>query len=150
MSMSSRITDPGATARHFLLGQLSDGEAKAFEEQLLTDDELVAETDAVQTELYDQFGRGELMADERAVFAQRFASRREKMIFASALAARATQLPRSNIRWALPIAASVMLVTGAIAIALALVYWKWGIEAAIVAHFAGDVTVHVAGPYLFA
>jgi hypothetical protein len=114
MSMSSRITDPGATARRFLLGQLSDEETKAFEEQLLTDDELVAETDAVQTELYDQFVRGELTADERAVFAQRFASRRERMIFASALAARATELPRGNIRWALPIAASVMLVTSAI------------------------------------
>ena len=45
---------------------------------------------------------------------------------------------------------AVMLVNGFIAIALAVIYRKWGIEAAIVAHFAGDVTAHVIGPYLFA
>ncbi|HEV7237802.1 MAG TPA: CPBP family glutamic-type intramembrane protease [Thermoanaerobaculia bacterium] len=45
--------------------------------------------------------------------------------------------------------AAVMLVNGFIAIALAVIYRKWGIEAAIVAHFAGDVTAHVVGPYLF-
>ena len=45
---------------------------------------------------------------------------------------------------------SVMIVNGIIAIALAMIYRRWGIEAAIVAHFGGDVAVHVAGPYLFA
>lgn len=45
--------------------------------------------------------------------------------------------------------AAVMLVNGVIAIAIGLVYVRWGIEAAILSHFAGDVTVHVIGPYLF-
>ncbi len=46
--------------------------------------------------------------------------------------------------------ASVMFVNGAIAIVLGLVYVKWGIEAAMLTHFAGDVAVHVAGPIFFA
>lgn len=125
MSMSSRISDPGTTARRFLLGRLSDGEAQAFEEQLLADDELVAETEAVHAELYDQFVRGELTEDERAVFADRFASRREMVAFANALATRANERPSSNIRWALPVAASVILVTSAILL------WSLRLEPAV-------------------
>ncbi len=45
---------------------------------------------------------------------------------------------------------AVMSVNGLIAIALGIIYRKWGIEAAIVAHFGGDVAVHVIGPFLFA
>ena len=45
--------------------------------------------------------------------------------------------------------AAVMLVNGFVAIALGIVYHKWGIEAAIVAHFGGDVAAHAIGPYLF-
>ena len=45
---------------------------------------------------------------------------------------------------------AVMLVNAFIAIALGIIYRKWGIEAAIVAHFGGDVAAHVIGPYLFA
>lgn len=45
---------------------------------------------------------------------------------------------------------AVMIVNGIVAIALGLIYRKWGIEAAIVAHFGGDVMAHVVGPYLFA
>lgn len=47
------------------------------------------------------------------------------------------------------ILAAVMSINGAIAIVLGLVYVKWGIEAAMITHFAGDITVHVAGPYFF-
>ncbi len=45
---------------------------------------------------------------------------------------------------------AVMIVNGLIAIVLGLLYVKWGIEAAILGHFAGDVVVHVLGPYVFA
>jgi len=45
---------------------------------------------------------------------------------------------------------AVMIVNGLIAIVLGRVYVKWGIEAAIVAHFAGDVVVHIIGPHFFA
>ena len=46
--------------------------------------------------------------------------------------------------------AAVMFVNGIAAIVLGLVYVKWGIEAAMLSHFAADITVHVIGPYLFA
>lgn len=45
---------------------------------------------------------------------------------------------------------AVMFVNGAIAVVLGLVYVKWGIKAAMLSHFGGDVAVHVAGPYFFA
>ena len=45
---------------------------------------------------------------------------------------------------------AVMLVNGLIAIVLGRIYMNWGIEAAILAHFAGDIVVHVAGPHFFA
>ena len=43
-----------------------------------------------------------------------------------------------------------LLVNGIIAIILGMIYAKWGIESAILAHFAGDVVVHILGPYVFA
>jgi len=45
--------------------------------------------------------------------------------------------------------AAVMVVNGLIAIVLGLIYVKWGIEAAILSHFAGDVMVHIIGPHFF-
>jgi membrane protease YdiL (CAAX protease family) len=44
---------------------------------------------------------------------------------------------------------AVMIVNGLIAIVLGLLYVKWGIEAAILGHFAGDIVVHILGPHLF-
>jgi membrane protease YdiL (CAAX protease family) len=44
---------------------------------------------------------------------------------------------------------AVMIVNGAIAIVLGLVYVKWGIEAAMLSHFAGDVVLHIIGPHFF-
>ena len=44
---------------------------------------------------------------------------------------------------------AVMIVNGAIAIVIGLVYVKWGIESAMTSHFGGDIAVHVAGPYFF-
>ena len=46
--------------------------------------------------------------------------------------------------------AAVMVVNGLIAIVLGRLYVLWGIEAAMVAHFAGDVVVHILGPHFFA
>ena len=44
---------------------------------------------------------------------------------------------------------AVMLVNGFAAIVLCVVYIKWGIEAAMLSHFAADIVVHVAGPHFF-
>lgn len=70
-------------------------------------------------------------------------------IIVAAVAFGAAHLPRW-IAGGPAIIAAVMFVNGVIAIVLGRVYVKWGIEAAMLSHFAGDVAVHVAGPYLFA
>jgi len=44
---------------------------------------------------------------------------------------------------------AVMIVNSLIAIVLGRIYVKWGIEAAILGHFAGDVVVHIIGPHFF-
>ena len=44
---------------------------------------------------------------------------------------------------------AVMIVNGLVAIVLGSIYVRWGIEAAILGHFAGDVMVHIIGPHLF-
>ncbi|PYQ32072.1 MAG: hypothetical protein DMF56_02950 [Acidobacteria bacterium] len=44
---------------------------------------------------------------------------------------------------------AVILVNGLVAIALGLLYVKWGIEAAMLGHFAGDVMLHIIGPHFF-
>jgi membrane protease YdiL (CAAX protease family) len=44
---------------------------------------------------------------------------------------------------------AVMIVNGLIAIVLGLLYVKWGIEAAMLGHFAGDVMLHIIGPHFF-
>lgn len=44
---------------------------------------------------------------------------------------------------------AVMLVNGSIAIAFGWIFVRWGIEAAILSHFAGDVVVHILGPRVF-
>jgi membrane protease YdiL (CAAX protease family) len=47
------------------------------------------------------------------------------------------------------IIAVVLLLNGIGGLALGQVYWRWGIEAAILCHFVGDVVVQGIGPRLF-
>lgn len=44
---------------------------------------------------------------------------------------------------------AVLIVNGLIAITFGVMYVRWGIEAAILGHFAGDVVVHILGPHFF-
>jgi membrane protease YdiL (CAAX protease family) len=44
---------------------------------------------------------------------------------------------------------AVIIVNGLIAIILGLLYVKWGIVAAMLGHFAGDVMLHIIGPHFF-
>lgn len=46
--------------------------------------------------------------------------------------------------------AAVLLLNGVAGGFLGLVYWRWGMEAAIAAHFAGDLVVQGVGPRLLA
>jgi hypothetical protein len=45
---------------------------------------------------------------------------------------------------------AVMVVNGLGSIVLGRIFVKWGIEAAMITHFAADIVVHVAGPSLYA
>lgn len=101
-------------ARSFLLARLTQEETERFEERLLADDDLVAETEATETELLDQFVRGSLSPDESAVVAERFRGRPERIVFAKALAIRTRPRPQQTMRWILPIAASLLIVTSVV------------------------------------
>lgn len=52
----------------YLLGQLSDAEAEELEKRYFADDALFAELEAVETDLLDEYVRGELDSEERAAF----------------------------------------------------------------------------------
>lgn len=103
----------GNDTRAFLLKRLSPEEMERFEERLLLDDDLVTETEAAEAELLDAFVRGTLCPDESAKVAELFRSRPERVAFAKALTHRAEAQPRRASQWTLPLAASLILMTGA-------------------------------------
>ena len=70
-------------------------------------------------------------------------------IVIAALAFGAVHLPRW-ITFGPTAMVAVVFVNGVGGIVLGRVYAKWGIEAAMITHFAADLVVHVAGPSLFA
>lgn len=72
-------------------------------------------------------------------------------IVVAALAFGAVHLPRWIAGGASPfVLAAVIVVNGLISIVLGRVYVAWGVEAAMLSHFAGDVIVHIVGPNFFA
>ena len=75
------------TARAYLLGELPEGEARAFEERALADTGLRDEVDAAEKDLIDEYVRGELSPPERGRFERLFLAserRRQSVAFAQA------------------------------------------------------------------
>lgn len=75
------------TARAYLLGELPEGEARAFEERALADAGLRDEVDAAEKDLIDEYVRGELSPPERGRFERLFLAserRRQSVAFAQA------------------------------------------------------------------
>lgn len=75
------------TARAYLLGELPEGEARAFEERALADAGLRDEVDAAEKDLIDEYVRGELSPPERGRFERLFLAserRRQSVAFARA------------------------------------------------------------------
>jgi hypothetical protein len=101
-------------ARSFLLARLTQEETEQFEERLLVEDDLIAETEAAETELLDELVRGILSPEESAVVAERFRGRPERIAFAKTLASRTRPRPQQTMRWILPIAASLVIVAGVV------------------------------------
>lgn len=111
--MTFSMDDPEASlARRFLLGQLPPNEAEQFETRLLEDAEVFEMAQAIEDDLVDDYVRGRLSGEERAVLAARFANRPDRIRFAEALARRTSwQMPaRRILTWAA--AAAILLVAG--------------------------------------
>jgi hypothetical protein len=75
------------TARAYLLGDLPEGEARAFEERALADTVLRDEVNAAEKDLIDEYVRGELSPPERGQFERLFLAserRRQGVAFARA------------------------------------------------------------------
>ncbi|HWQ31588.1 MAG TPA: hypothetical protein VNQ79_01800 [Blastocatellia bacterium] len=72
----------------YLLGEMSEAEQSAFEKDYLTDDQVFAELQMIETELIDLYVREELNAADSARFEQHYLNspeRRQRVEFARAL-----------------------------------------------------------------
>jgi hypothetical protein len=82
--------------RAYLLGQATEAEAARLEERLLEDDETFQTLCSVEDDLFDEYARGGLTAQERQRFADRYGSDRGRLLVARALARRPQSLPRHS------------------------------------------------------
>ncbi len=74
--------------KNYFLGKLSEAEGEAFEEKIATDAELTEKAQIVESELIDDYLRGNLSASERQLFEAIYLiteARREKLRFAKSL-----------------------------------------------------------------
>ena len=74
--------------RAYLLGQATEAEAARLEERLLEDEETFQTLCSVEDDLFDEYARGGLTAQERQRFADRSGSDRGRLLVARALARR--------------------------------------------------------------
>jgi CHAT domain-containing protein/tetratricopeptide (TPR) repeat protein len=84
----ARNQDDQNAARRYLLRQLSDVEAQAFELRLLSSDELCEELEIVEDELTDEYLAGTLSKAERETFENKFLAapeRKQNLRFAATL-----------------------------------------------------------------
>lgn len=100
-----------ATLRRYLLGELSEAEAEAFEEEHFDDPDVLAHVRQAEDDLLDEFVAGRLSRSERRSFERHHLStpgQRERLVAASALRlmsldARATPREPGALRaWELP------------------------------------------------
>lgn len=100
--------------RDYLLGRLPEAEAERLEARLVEDDEVFQTLRGVEDDLFDEFARGTLGADDREAFQRRYGDQNQRVRFARALARRSASVvafPRP--RWiGLAAAASFVAVFG--------------------------------------
>lgn len=75
-----------------------------------------------------------------------------EMLFSTAIVASAVlfgigHLPAAAAVWGLtpPVVMRVVLLNAAAGVPFGFLYWRWGLEYAMIAHFAADVALHVVG-----
>lgn len=103
------------TLRDYLLGRLPEEERERIESSALEDEELFLALRAAESDLFDEFARGELDDAERASFVSKFGADRKRIAFAHALAGRNVVPFRARRRW-IPAAAAAALVIGAVSL----------------------------------
>lgn len=102
--------------RAYLLGQSAPDDAARLEERLLEDQDVFDALRGMEDDLFDEYARGRLTADERRQFLARYGGQTERLAFADALARRASSptkvLPFRGLtrrEW-VPLAAAAALV----------------------------------------
>ncbi|HEV7764206.1 MAG TPA: hypothetical protein VGQ76_04325 [Thermoanaerobaculia bacterium] len=102
-------------ARRFLLGHLSAEDTARFETRMLADEQMFEVVQAVRSELFDEYVRGTLGAEERQTLASRFEQKRNRLLVAKALSQKppVSRARRGGVwRWAA--AAAVLLAVAGI------------------------------------
>lgn len=106
----------------YLLGELPEEQANALEKEYFADDALFESLGAAETDLLDEYVRGELSASEREAFERRLSaspSLGARVAHARALSAGlegGDRFARSTRRWALPLVAAAAVLLGALGV----------------------------------
>lgn len=99
--------------RAYLLGRATDADAARIEARLKEDEQLVGTLQSLEDDLFDEYARNSLSADDARRFLERYGDQQERLAFARALAAR-TSRNRSGRRWGwMPLALAAALVLAA-------------------------------------
>jgi hypothetical protein len=110
------LTDTALKA--YLLGRATDADAARVEERLLEDEQLFATLQSVEDDLFDDYARKKMSAEDAQRFLAKYGDQRDRLAFAGALAARTSRKAvdnQSNVRWGwmpLAMAASLVLAVG--------------------------------------
>jgi len=111
-----------AQLRDFVLGKLSADESERIEEMLIESRDFFEQVEAIEAELFDDFVRGALPAEDREAFQRRYGDEKSRMS-AAVLLARKSERPSNVRRFAPPqrvllAAAAVVLVALSAAVLL--------------------------------
>lgn len=86
--------------RDYLLRRLPEAEAERLEARLVEDDDVFQALRGVEDDLFDEFARGTLGADDRQAFQRRYGGENQRVRFARALARRSAKVvPFPRPRW---------------------------------------------------
>jgi hypothetical protein len=85
------LTD--AELRAYLLGQSTVADAERVEIRVLDDEDVFAALRAIEDDLFDDYVRGDMTADDRQRFASRYGGEHERLRLARALLARSASAP---------------------------------------------------------
>ena len=77
--------------RDYLLGRATAADAARLKERLLEDEQLSGALQSLEDDLFDEYARNTLSADDARRFLERYGDQKDRLTFARALAARASR-----------------------------------------------------------